>query len=530
MLRQNLSLLFLLLALNVCNAQTENSKSEKIKMIATNNVKSATNNKPDFIKDSLEIYIEREMQRWNIPGVAVSIVKDGKVIFIKGFGVRDIKTQAPVDENTLFQIASNTKAYTGTAIATLQTQKRLKLDDKVKQYVPYFELSDKYASEQTTVRDILCHRLGFQTFQGDILHWDCNLSTKDLIANLKNLQPVYPFRYRYGYTNMGFVTAGEVIKAVTDTTWQDYFKYHYFQPLKMLRSSTNYQSFITDKNASKAYTFFDDKLTELKPANIDNIGACASINSCVKDISNWVIMQLDSGKFEGKEVVPFSAIRETRRSQMIVSEPSNPNYPTKNFNTYGLGWELEDYAGAKIISHNGGANGFVTNTTLVPSKRFGFSILTNNDANWFFVSLQQQLLDYLMNVTYDNRSANDFAVFTSRNKADAEEIAKLRTIAEQKNKPDLPLSSFVGKYKNDFYGIVEIKPEADQLIMTFEHHPGLNAVLSPLSGFNFMAVYSDVTYGIHEFLFTQEAGKVKSVKVKVNDFIDYMPYDFVKTE
>lgn len=530
MIRINLWLLFLLSAIDVCNAQTENSKSEKVKMIAANNVKSAANNKPDFIKDSLEIYVEREMQRWRIPGVALSIVKDGKVIFIKGFGVRDIVTKAPVDENTLFQIASNTKAYTGTALAMLQTQKKLKLDDKVKQYVPYFELSDKYASEQATVRDILCHRLGFQTFQGDFLHWDCNMTTKDLIANLKNLQPTYPFRYRYGYTNMGFVTAGEVIKAVTDTTWQDYFKYHYFQPLKMLRSSTNYQSFITDKNASKAYTFFGDKLTELKPANIDNIGACASINSCVKDISNWIIMLLDSGKFEGKEVVPFSAIKETRRSQMIVSEPSNPNYPTKNFNTYGLGWELEDYSGAKIVSHNGGANGFVTNTTLVPSKKFGFTILTNNDANWFFVSLQQQLLDYLMNISYENRSENDYAAFTTRNKQDSDELSKLRNIAAQKNKPDLPIESFTGKYSNGFYGSAEIKLEGDKLIMSFEHHPNLTATLTPLSGFNFLAAYNDVTYGEHEFIFTQEGGKVKSVKVKVNDFIDYMPYDFVKAE
>ncbi|HNR19277.1 MAG TPA: serine hydrolase [Bacteroidia bacterium] len=530
MIRQNLSLLFLLLISNVCSAQTENSKSEKVKMIAANNVKSAANNKPDFIKDSLEIYVEREMQRWNIPGVAISIIKDGKVIFIKGFGVRDIKSKAPVDENTLFQIASNTKAYTGTAIAMLQSQKRLKLDDRVKQYLPYFELSDKYASEQATVRDVLCHRLGFQTFQGDFLHWDCNMTTKDLLVNLKNLQPVYPFRYRYGYTNMGFVAAGEIIKAATDTSWQDFFKFNFFIPLKMGRTSANLQSFLSDKNASKPYTFFENRLIELKPANIDNIGACASINSCVKDISNWIIMQLDSGKFEGKEVVPFSAIRETRKSQMIVSEPSNPNYPTKNFNTYGLGWELEDYAAAKVVSHNGGANGFVSNTTLVPSKKFGFTILTNNDANWFFVSLQQQLLDYIMNMPYDNRSANDFAVFTSRNKTGTDEISKFRNIVAQKNKPDLPLSSFIGKYKNDFYGVVEIKPEADQLIMTFEHHPGLNAVLSPLSGFNFMAVYSDVTYGIHEFLFTQEGGKVKSVKVKVNDFIDYMPYDFVKTE
>lgn len=529
MLKKIIYTLILSFSVLTSHSQTEtNPKSDKVKPVSGKNTKDISESKPDFIKDSLDTYITREMQLWNIPGVAISIVKDGKIIFMKGYGKRDVEANLPVDENTVFQIASNTKAYTGTALAMLQTQNRLKLDNKVKQYLPNFELSDKYAGEQATIRDVLCHRLGFQTFQGDFLHWDCNMTTVDLISNLKNLQPVYPYRYRYGYTNMGFVTAGEIIKAVTDTSWHDFFKYNFFVPLKMTRTSTYFKDFISEKNASKAYTWYQNKLVSLTPANIDNIGASASISSCVKDISNWIIMQLDNGKFEGKEIVSSSSIKETRKSQMIVNEPSNASYPTKNFNTYGLGWELEDYEGFKVVSHNGGANGFVTNTTLVPQKNFGFTILTNNDANWFFVSLQQQLLDYIAEVQYVNRSQADYTVFTSRNKQETEELQKLETIANQNNKPDLPIESFIGKYKNGFYGNIEIKYEGKNLMMYFEHHPKLAAELKPLSGFNFFASYNDVTYGKHEFVFTQEAGKIKSVRVKVNGFIDYMPYDFEK--
>ena len=191
-----------------------------------------------FIKDSLDVYVMREMKCWKIPGMALAVVKDGKIVVMKGYGVRENGKDAKVDENTLFQIASNSKAFTGTALSLLSFQKRLSLDDKVNKWIKDYKLNDELTSREVSIRDLLCHRIGFETFQSDFLNWGSNLSRKELIYNMRKVKPVYGFRNKWGYCNAAFLTAGEVIPAVTDTTWDDFLKYHFFQPLKNFLEST----------------------------------------------------------------------------------------------------------------------------------------------------------------------------------------------------------------------------------------------------------------------------------------------------
>jgi CubicO group peptidase (beta-lactamase class C family) len=481
-----------------------------------------------FITDSLDKYIEREMHRWNIPGVAVSVVKDGKTVYIKGFGVRDVSKPDKVDENTLFMIASNTKAYTATAISLLDYQKRLSLNDKITKWMPDFKLNDELATREVTIRDMLCHRIGFQTFQSDFLNWGCNLTRKEVITNMRNVKPVYSFRSRYGYCNACFLTAGEIIPIVTDTSWDDFLKFNIFQPLKMNRTTTKYPGITNDNNAAKPYTIFNDKLTSLEYDSIDNLGPCGSINSCVKDISNWIIMQLDSGRFEGKQVIPFEALIKTRSSNTIIGDPHELLFRSKHFHTYGLGWFLEDYEGRKIISHDGGADGFVTNTTLIPEENFGFTILTNTDANAFFVALQDQLIDAAFNLPYRNFSE---IYFTENEKSISQQNAGMKALWEKaaKNpKPSLDLKSYAGKYSNEVYGEIEIRSENNKLNIYFSHHPYLTGKLEPLGENNFVCNYSPVSYGVKEIPFQVKDGKVESVTIRVNDFIDFMPYIFKK--
>ena len=469
------------------------------------------------------------MKRWNIPGVAVSIVKDGKVVFMKGYGVRDVNTNAKVDENTLFQIASNTKAYTGTALAILDVQKRLSLNDKITKYFPDFKLYDELATREVTIRDMLSHRIGFQTFQSDFLNWDCNRSRKELINNMRNVKPVYSFRSRFGYCNACFLTAGEIIPLVTDTSWDNYLRYNFFIPLKMTRTSTDYASIKKDDNFSLAHTVFDGKLMATPYGNIDALAPAASINSCVKDVSNWIIMQLANGMFEGEQVVPVDAIKKTRQSNMIVRDAADERFPSKHFKSYGLGWFLEDYQGKKIISHDGGANGFVTNTTLIPEENFGFTILTNTDANDFYTALRDQLIDDLFKVPYRNISVMYYSDFT-RNVMVQDSAMHVLLKKAGINKPALELDAYSGKYTNEIYGEIEIMNNSGRLSVHFSHHPRLSGRLMPLGENNFVCVYSDVTYGVKETPFEVENGKVKSVTIKVNDFIDYMPYVFTKVQ
>lgn len=484
----------------------------------------------DFIKDSLDSYIIREMNIWKIPGVAVGIVKDGKVVALKGYGVREMGRTDKIDENTLFQIASNSKAFTGTAIAMLDNEKRLNLDERVRKYLPWFALKDPNATEMVTVKDILCHRIGFSTFQSDFLNWNCNLSEEALIKNMRNVDAKYKFRYKFGYCNMGFVTAGAVIKAVTDTSWQDFFQHRFFDKLAMKRSSVYYSKIISDNNAAKPYTLVNGQLVRLEYANVDNIGACAGINSCVSDLTHWLLMQLNNGRYNGVEVVPETVIKTTRNSYMIDRESSSPPRPYNHFANYGLGWELEDMYGSLVVSHNGGANGFVTNTTLLPEHNAGFVILTNTDANWFYVALRQQLINYFTGQPYANISAAYYKRFEANDQKDQEEIKALEDKTKSNPKLSVSNDAVAGKYKNPVYGEIEIRKSKKGLTMYFSHHPFLKGELTPTGAETLLCKFTDPTYGIHEFPLEIINGKVKSITVKVNDFVDYDPYRFEKNE
>lgn len=490
-------------------------------IIASNNIKA----QPAFIRDSLDNYVNRVLKDWNLPGMAVCVVKDGKVQVMKGFGVRDLKSKLPVNEETLFMIASNSKAFTGTSLAWLDYEKRLSMDDKIIKYMPWFRLYDDYTTNEVTIRDMLCHRLGFETFQSDFLNWGGNLSRKEIIEKMRTYKPVYPFRYKYGYCNAAFLTAGEVIPLVTDTSWDDFLKYRYFVPLNMKRTSTTLQGIANDSNAAKPYTIFKDELVSLDYPNLYNLGPAASINSCIKDMSNWVLTLLDSGRFNGKQIIPFSVINQTRTPQMLEARATNNS---THFYAYGLGFELSDYAGKKVVSHTGGADGFVTSVCLVPEENLGIIVLTNTDANWMYDGLRRLILDQYLGLPYKDISATMLKRYVASQKEANKELQKFDERVAASKKVAYDLKSLLGKYTNPVYGTMEIKLEKGKAIMTFEHHPNLKGNLEYLDGNNFVCNYSSAMYGVKEIPFKVEGGKVLSCSVTVNDFIDFMPYEFVK--
>jgi len=481
-----------------------------------------------FVTDSLDGFISREMNRWKIPGCAVAIVKDGKVVMTKGYGVREYGKPGKVDENTLFQIASNTKLFTATCISILNTQKRLTFDDKVTKWIKDFRLYDTLATKEVTIRDLLCHRIGFLTFQSDLLNWDCNLSRQELIHNMRNVKPYFSFRSNWGYCNMGFVTAGEIVKQVTDTVWEDFVRVHLFNPLKMAHTSVTLSAITNDTNAAVAHTVLNDTIVKVPYANIDNIGPCGSINSCVKDLANWLLMQLDTGNFEGSNVVPGAAVKATWRSQMLISDQNSSLYPTKHFTTYGLGLELCDFAGRKVISHSGGADGFVTQVMFVPEEQLGIVVLTNTDANSFYEALAYQLLESYLGLRYRNLSEIYFEDYKEAVFAQESEIKSWKERIALKPETALPLDRYCGKYNNAVYGDIEVKKENNKLSVYFSHHPQNIGHLDPYGGNDFVCTYSNVEYGIKMLNFSAENEKVKSLTLRVNDFIDLQAYEFTK--
>ena len=482
----------------------------------------------NFVKDSLDVYVKREMKKWQIPAVAVAIIKDGKIEACKGYGTTELNGKNKVDENTLFQIASNSKAFTGTALAMLDLNKKISLDDKVKKWIPYFDLKDQFAANEATVKDMLCHRIGFQTFQSDFLNWNCNLSRKEIISAMKNVKPVNSFRYKYGYCNSAFLVAGEIIKAATDTSWDDFIQKRFFEPLNMSRSSTVVNKIIADNNAAKPYTILNDKVELLDYANIDNIGPAASINSCVRDLSKWMLCQLDSGKFNGKQVIPFKAIAMTRIPNMISGRGGNPNYPGNHFSLYGLGWGIKDVEGKVMYEHTGGADGFVTSVCIIPELNLGIAVLTNTDVNTLFLALREQIIQAYLNKPYQNVSENYFKRNIEENKQQVDEIRSWKKAAEE-NKSKFPVKTKLeGKYVNELYGEVEIKNINNEPVLYFSKHTGVTGKLNYIGNNEFMCEYSYKTWGIQKLKIEIKNDEVKSINIKVNDFVDYLEYEFKK--
>jgi hypothetical protein len=261
-------------------------------------------------------------------------------------------------------------------------------------------------------------------------------------------------------------------------------------------------------------------------ANIDNMGASAAINSCAADMANWLIMQLNNGNFNGKQIVSANVLRETRKSHMISRDIQSKFFPSKHFNNYGLGWSSYDYNGKKVYEHSGGANGFVTKTEFIPEENLGVLVYTNSDANSLYDALVKQVIEAYLNMPYRNVSTLYFDGSANAKIEELRQIDSLEKLA--KTKPALPIAAkaLSGYYQNDFYGKIALFEHKGKLMMYLENHPTNFATLDYLGEGKFLTTYSDITCGIEISTLKIEQGKPYAITIKVNDFIDYESYEF----
>jgi CubicO group peptidase (beta-lactamase class C family) len=484
-----------------------------------------------FISDSLQVYINRGMTDWRIPGMAVCIIKDNKIVLMRGYGFKELGLTDKVDENTLFMIGSNTKAFTATALAMLQNQGKLSLDDKVTKYYPTFKLENKPASELVTVRDLLCHRLGFATFQGDFTFYNTDLTRDQIISKMALVKARHPFRTTWGYTNSAFLTAGQIIQSVTQRSWESYVKDNILAPLGMGNTLPLTKQMLTAFNRSAAHTLVDGRLTAIPYCQIDALAPAGAISSSVNDMSKWVMCLLNDGKVGNRQVIPAAAIEATRQPQDVVGSTTTLNNGETDYELYGLGWFLQDYAGHRIVMHTGGVNGFVSSVTLVPQEHLGIIVLTNTDANNFYDAIKWDIMDAYFKLPFHNY--NKFYLNRSRSSEESSMALDRRrhdTIA-MNHAPSLPLTAYAGKYVNELYGNMTVTVgDANDLDMRFEHHPKMYAHLQALGGNRFYVTFSDPELGKAVFPFTVKNGRVSNVRVKVADFVEMTPYDFEKVQ
>ena len=482
---------------------------------------------PSFISDSMDSYIEEGLQDWQIPGVAVVVVKDGQVVLEKGYGVLEMGKPEKVDENTLFMIASNTKAFTGTAMSMLAHEGKCSLDDRVQKYLPGFRMKDPWVAQNITLTDVMSHRIGMETFQGDFMYWESDLIRDEVIEKFGMLTPLYDFRSRWGYCNAGFVVAGKCLEEIEGISWEQFIRERIVKPLEMNRTLVMTSETLDATNIASAHTMLLGQLQVIPHCQIDNIAPAVSISSSVHDMSHWLIALLDSGRYNGREVIPYQAIRKAQTPHSIIRPARHP-FNHAHYSLYGLGWDLMDYEGREIVSHTGGVDGFVTSVTLLPEEDLGIVVLTNTDMNGFYQALKWEIIDAYLGLPY--RDYNSFYLnrYMPALREEWQMVTAWQDSVKMKANPSVKLSKFEGTYRHEIYGTASLKSMDDYLVMTLEHHPDLTARLEHISGNRFLCTYSHPLWGIKVFPFVVDDRKVISFTLSVADFLEYTTYEFIK--
>ena len=488
---------------------------------------SQESNLPVFVTDSLKKYIARGMAKWEIPGLSVAIVKDGEVVFMKGFGVTNIITSEPVDENTLFMIGSTTKTFTATAIVILQEEGKLDLDDKVQKWMPEFKLKNQLASKEVNISDILSHRIGFEANQGLFAFWNSNLSRAEIIQKMGLIDATYGFRTRFGYCNAAFLTAGELIHRIAGKSWEETVKEKILTPLNMNRTLVLSEDFKKVQNKASPYTLVDNVRTEISIINTDNLAPAVSISSSGRDMTAWLLAHLNNGKVGNEQAISNKAIQALRKPYTIIGMDIR-NEQLTHFSLYGLGLRIEDRNGKLIYLHTGRVPGFASSWTIMPEENLGIVLLTNADYSPFLMNLRNEILDAFLGLPYQGYSEKSFRMLNQNKMTLKSGIDSLRNIVRLNNKPNLCLEDYSGTYTNEVYGKIEIKLEAGKLNMYFSHHPNLIGKLEHLKNDEFLCTYSDPTYGVAKIPFMIDNDMIKTLTLRVAAEFEPSPYIFVK--
>jgi CubicO group peptidase (beta-lactamase class C family) len=446
---------------------------------------SAQTAAPSAPLTDLDTYVSTTMKTFDVPGVSVAIVKDGKIVVAKGYGLRKLGDPTAVDEHTMFGIGSNTKAFTSAALATLVDAGKLSWDDPVYQRLPGFVMYDPYVSHEMTIRDLVTHRSGMSIGEGDLLFWPQSTYTRDeIVYKLRFMKPASSFRSHFAYDNLLYMVAGQIIPAVTGTSWDDYIRQSIFVPLGMINSNTSTTAFKVGDNYAFPHSRVDGKLQVIALEALDNVGPAGSINSCAADMAKWLQMQLNRGKFADRDGRLFS---ERQSREMWTPQTILPirNLPPPlaslkaNFSAYSLGWFLRDYHGRKLISHTGGVAGFVSRVMLLPEENLGAVVLTNAEAGEAYDSILYHILDQYLSLAPTDWTATLKQLKDKENK-DAAETMKTAEVARAANsKPSLPLDKYAGVYNDAWYGPITIRTESTGLVISFDHTPGMIGDLQP---------------------------------------------------
>jgi CubicO group peptidase (beta-lactamase class C family) len=480
----------------------------------------------------LDASIRAAKERWQVPGVAVAVVKDNKVLFAQGFGVRDVTKGGAVDADTLFAIGSNTKAFTATALGLLVQEGKISWDDPVLRYLPDFQMYDPLVTRTITVRDLLCHRSGLGTFAGDLMAFGSIYGRAEVIRRIRFIEPAYDFRTGFGYSNLMFLVAGQIIPRVTGTSWDDFIRKRFFVPLGMTRSNTSLGELEEATNVATAHGLIDGKVVPIPHDSVDNMAPAGAINSSANDMARWLLLQTGDGSYDGHRLVEAAVITETRtlHNSIPVGDTAKKINPWTHFSGYGLGWGLSDYRGRLLVAHTGGLNGMISMVAMLPEENLGVVVLTNFDTHPLTRSITHTILDAYLgggDQGWDQRYAG--VVETLRDRRERERKARDETGVGNAS-PSLPVEAYTGHYVSDVFGGVEVTLEGGVLKLDPASHPGVSGQLEHWQLDTFLSTWTDPVWDQSLVYFDlDDSGKVSRLRFTVRpEWLDTMEYIFIK--
>ncbi len=491
-----------------------------------------TTTKAQMAEASIDSLVKEVLKTFDVPGISVGVIKDGKLVYAKGYGVRSLKNNLPMDENTLVGIASNSKAFTSAAIAMLIDEGKMKWDDKVRDYIPNFKMYDPYVTDAFTVRDLLTHRSGLGLGSGDLMFFpDGGSFTRDeMIYNLRYLKPVSEFRTKYDYDNNLYIVAGEVIAKVSGMSWEEFIEQRMMKPLGISTSKASYNRVSNNVNIIDAHAPADGKVIMIPHDWNPVANAAGGIVSNIPDLSKWLIMQMNDGKYgEGKKLFSKEMHDEMWSPQTIIKAGSGA-YNT-HFAAYGLGWFLSDVKGYKQVTHTGGLAGTVTQITLLPELKLGIIVLTNQQSGAAFTAITNTIKDSYLG--YENRGwvkkMNDrVKAGEAEAKKINEDIAK-DLAAQQKNGLIKVVDSlFVGTYNDKWFGDITITKKEAGLWMASTKSPRLNGYVSHYKSNTFIVRWTDRSFDADAYVMfsLDKNGKTDGFKMESISPLTDFSFDF----
>lgn len=443
--------------------------------------------------DDFDGYVEKSMQEWNVPGLAIVVVKGDAIVHARGYGVRTAGRPEPVNEHTIFATGSTTKSFTAALVGMMVDDNKIRWDDPVTKLLPGFQMYDPYVTRELTMRDLLSHRSGLS--RGDLTWYGSELTREEIVTRVKHMRPAWGLRSTFGYQNIMYLVAGQAVSRAAGMSWDDLVRARIFRPLGMTSTTTTVNGLRGSDNLATPHVTIDGKPAPIAYRNIDNIGPAGSINSTVMDYSRWIRFQLDSGRINGRSLLSTGALIETHSPHTVIryEGASRRLNPYTHIQNYGLGWFLQDFRGRELVQHGGNIDGMTALVALMPEERVGLAIFANMNGTGLNAALMYSVLERFLL----GHQSKDWSAEALRLRRDSERVAREAERRRESQRvpgtsPSLPLERYAGTFHDSLYGELRLVAEQGRLVA---HHGEFVGDLEHWHYDTFRAVWRDRALG-----------------------------------